>query len=553
MADLSLDLDRGLYLGIDFGTTNTVVSVYDEEEDEIHTIHIDGAKICPTAIQFEEDELDEKLDKIYGQEAKDSAIIYPESTVLNIKSLFAETNKISVKVSDKQYTFTPEQVAGEFLSYIKEVAEEYVQDELDIMGEFIGCVITVPANSTDKQKKITKNAGVLAGFLEEHIHIRLEPCAAAISYAREVNSNKKILVYDFGGGTFDACILEIKSKVDEPEITVVSTFGDNNLGGNDIDNIIIDIIYEKFKQITNNEIDIYTDVAQDNVKIDFLTAQVKLKQMATKIKEKLSQSKEAKIVITPLIQQLKIVNIEMTITREQFLTHNRVNKLNQTSSIFEKFKGKNVLDILNLTMDSVEKCLQVAGYTYSDIDNIFLVGGSSGIPQVADIIEEKFHKQPHKAGISPAFSISQGASVYTKMILNEKSTEMVKEKTIHSLGIELAGRRYLPIIESGQSIPDEGLKVVATEPLFTNFDDISSMALVVYENILTIDKGLTLVTDNGMKRLASTQLRGIPKNKKGFEKVQVMFKVSKDNILTVEATSLSNSGLQTKLVVDELY
>ncbi len=554
MADLSLDLDRGLYLGIDFGTTNTVVSVYDDEEDEIHTISIDGMKIFPTAVQFEEDVTeDNKLDKIFGKEAKESAIIYPESTVLNIKGLLSETNKVKIKVEGKDYVFTPEQIAGQFLEYIKEVAEEYVQDELDIMGEFIGCVITVPANSTDKQKKLTKNAGVLAGFLEEHIHIRLEPSAAAIGYAKSVEKNEKVLIYDFGGGTFDACILDIKQENKEPIISIVSTFGDNNLGGNDIDNVIIDIIYEKFKAITDDSIDIYSEILSSDLKTSFLTSQIKLKQVATQVKEKLSQSQQAQVVLTPLLQQPKIVNIEMTITRDEFLNHKRVNQLNQSREIFEKFQGKSVIDILNLTMESVDKCLSVAGLEVKDINSVFLVGGSSTIPKVSDLIESKFGKQPHKSIISPALSISQGASIYTKMILNSESKEMVREKTIHSLGIELAGRRFLPIVESGNDIPEEGLEVVATEPLFTNFDDISSMAIVVYEDTIPTSQGLSLVTDKGMKRLSSTQLRGIPKNKKGNEKVEIIFKVSRDNIITVEARSMSVDGVKTQLIVDELY
>lgn len=563
MADLSLDLDRGLYLGIDFGTTNTVVSVYDEEEDEIITIPIDSMKVFPTAIQFEEDVLDfdnTSLEKIYGKEAKDSAIIYPMSTILNMKNLLSEKDKVEIKIGEQKYTFTPSQIVGEFLSYVKEEAENYVQDELDIMGEFIGCVITVPANSTDKQKKLTKDAGILAGFLEEHIHIRLEPAAAAISYARTINEDKKVLVYDFGGGTFDACILEI--KLDEnsknPKISIVSTHGDNNLGGNDIDNIIVDMIYEKFKEITNEDIDIFVDskYIPSDFRLDFLTAQIKLKQMATTIKEKLSQSNQATVVLTPLLQAPKFVNIEMNITRDEFYNHKRKNKLNQKEELFKKFENKTFLDIINMTMESIDRCLEVAGLNVNEIDNVFLVGGSSTIPIISEMIESKFGKVPYRSAISPAFSISQGASVYTKILLDSDGDkkEIVEDKTIHSFGIELAGRRFLPIIKSGEIIGEEGLEFVSDEPLFTNFDDISSMAIVIYEEVEeNKSKGLHLVTDSGMRKLASTQLRGIPKNKKGEEKVEIIFKISKDNILKVEARSLSKDFVQTELLVDDLY
>ena len=250
MGTLGLNLERGLFLGIDFGTTNSVVSIYDFKEGEIQTIPIDGSNIFPTAIQFETDlEDDTKLSKIFGMQAKEAAMIYPQSTILSIKRYLGLDEDITINVDDKEFKFTPTQIAGEILAYLKKMADEYAREKLDLSGEFSGCVITVPANSTDKQKKMTKEAAVLAGFDEESVYLRLEPAAAAISYAVNERKDKKVLVYDFGGGTFDACILEIKmDENEEPNISILSTYGDNNLGGNDIDKILMDMIYEEFKK-----------------------------------------------------------------------------------------------------------------------------------------------------------------------------------------------------------------------------------------------------------------------------------------------------------------
>ena len=257
MATLGLDLERGLFLGIDFGTTNSVVSIFDFKNGDVQTIPIDGSNIFPTAIQFETDIEDEnKLSKIFGVQAKEAAMIYPQSTILSIKRFLGTDENITINVDEKEFSFSPEQIAGEIMGYLKSMADEYAREKLNISGEFSGCVIKVPANSTDKQKKMTKQAAVLAGFDEDSIYLRLEPAAAAISYAVNERKDKKVLVYDFGGGTFDACILEIKlDENEEPNISILSTYGDNNLGGNDVDKILIDMIYEEFKKLTDNQID----------------------------------------------------------------------------------------------------------------------------------------------------------------------------------------------------------------------------------------------------------------------------------------------------------
>jgi len=557
MAKLGLDLERGLFLGIDFGTTNSVVSIFNFKDGVAQTIPIDGANIFPTAIQFEADPDDEdKLSRVFGTQAKEAAIIYPQSTVLSIKRHLGADDKIEVTVDDKDYAFTPEQITGEILAHLKQKADEYAQEELGISGEFSGCVITVPANSTDKQKKLTKDAAILAGFDENSIFLRLEPAAAAISYAVNVNSDKKVLVYDFGGGTLDACILQIQMKDDEPSISILSTFGDNNLGGNDVDKIVMDMIYEEFKNLTNNEIDLFDESADDGIsKRQKKVALVRLAQAANTAKERLSQAKSTKIVLAPYIQEPRIVNINMEITRDDFLAYRRNNSLGDPQHLYEKFRDKNLNDLIDETLVCVDKSLEAAGLSASDIDEVFLVGGSSALPLVSEKIQEKFSKEPFKSKISPALSISQGAAYYCNMIMMPTvKGPVVHEKTIHPLGLELAGRRFMQIVSQGLDIPADGLSIEANELLTTNFDNVTSMAIVVFENT-SPDRGETNINvgREGMKRLAGTSLRGIPQGPRGQEKVKVIFHVGQDNILRVNAQSMSLDGVVTELSVDELY
>ena len=559
MGTLGLDLERGLYLGIDFGTTNSVVSIYNFKDGEAQTIPVDGGNIFPTAIQFETDPEDEqKLARIFGVQAKEAAVIYPLSTVLSIKRyLGGSDNKIKVIVDEKEHSFTPEQIAGEILGYLKQKADQYAQDELGIEGEFSGCVITVPANSTDKQKKMTKQAAILAGFDEDSVYLRLEPAAAAISYAVNETKDKTVLVYDFGGGTFDACILKITvCEEEEPNIAIVSTYGDNNLGGNDIDKIIIDMILEEFKKLTGDEIDLFNEDIDDGVsKRQKKVAQVRLQQVANQAKERLSQSKSTKITLAPFIQEPKIVNINMEISQEDFENYKRLNQLGDHADLFEKFREKSLSDIIDSTLECIDKCLASGGLKESDIDEVFLVGGSSSIPLVERKITEKFGKEPFRSKISPALSISQGAAYYCNMIMMPTvKGPSVQERTIHPLGLEIAGRRFMEIVAAGIDIPREGLVIEAGELLTTNFDNVPSMAIVVYENTEPSGgKELQFVSQPGMKRLAGTSLRGIPQAPKGKEKVKVIFSIGQDNMLKVMAKSTSIDGLVTELSVDELY
>ena len=562
MGTIGLDTERGLFLGIDFGTTNSVVSIYDFKAGEAQTIPIDGSNIFPTAIQFEADpDDDSKLSRVFGIQAREAVIIYPQSTILSVKRFLGSDEKITVIVDEKEYGFSPQEIAGEILGYLKQKADEYAQEELGISGEFSGCVITVPANSTDKQKKMTKEAAILAGFDEDSIYLRLEPAASAISYAINESSDKKVLVYDFGGGTFDACVLDIKIEEEgEPAISIISTFGDNDLGGNDVDKIIMDMIYEEFKKLTDESIYLFDENIDDGVsKRQKKVALVRLQQAAIQAKERLSQTKSTKVQLAPLIQEPRIININMEITREAFYEHRRINQLGDAPELFEKFEGKNLHDIIGSTLECVDKCLEAGGLKSTDIDEIFMVGGSSSLLLAGEGITSRFNREPFKSRISPALSISQGAAQYCNMIMMPTIRgPIVHEKTIHPLGLEIAGRRFMEIVPAGETIPKEGLTIDSKDPLTTNFDNVSSMAIVVYENTVPVagkkeEKDKQFVNQEGMKRLAGTSLRGIPQGPRGQEKVNVVFHVGQDNMLKVTARSMSATGVVTELSVDELY
>lgn len=556
MGTLSLEVEKGLYLGIDFGTTNSVVSIYHYDQNEVYTLPIDGSNIFPSVIQFEKNNEEEQLAKIFGIQAKEAAVIYSESTVMSIKRMLDYDEMVKITVEGDDYEFKPEQIVAEILMYLKDQADSYIRNELKISGAFSGCVITVPANSTDKQKRRTKEAAIIAGFQEDSIFLRLEPAAAAMTYAADVHEDKRVLIYDFGGGTFDACILQMNaSSEEEPEIAILGTYGDNYLGGNDMDKIMMDIIYQEFLALTDNTIDLFDFHKDDGVsKKNKKMSIVRLYQVANTAKERLSSTLTTKVVLAPFIQEPYIVNINLDITREMFLNHKRVNRLDDTQENYMKMHSKSVLDLIDETIECVKKCIGIAHLKESDIDDLILVGGSSSIPEVRNRIRLTFDKEPFISKISPALSISVGAAYYcNRIMLPTMKGPKVIEKTIHPLGLEIAGRRFMEIIGRDIEIPKEGLVVEAPSLLETNYDGITSMAIVVYEDTMPELKGLKFVYEKGMKRLAGTTLRGIPVNEKGEERVQIIFKISQDNMLLVEAKSTSLEGVETNLSVDKMY
>ena len=556
---MGLEFEKGLYLGIDFCTTNTVVSVFDYDRGEVETLPLDGQMIMPTVVQFEEDdEQPGKLNAVYGVEAKEAAIIFHESTVMSIKRLLGKDNPVTITIEGKHYDFKPEDIVAQILGHIKSLAGSYLQEEQYITGEFSGCVITVPANSTDKQKHRMLQAAIGAGFLEDHIYLRLEPAAAAITYANTASKDSKVLVYDFGGGTFDACLLKLSAMTEEePEISIMSTYGDNYLGGNDMDKLMMDMIYDAFLETTKGTIDLFDLSKDDGVSAkEKKMARVRLYQAANQAKERLSTTGSAKIVLAPFLQEPTIVNLNLEITRQAYYNHKRHHRMDDDADSYALMSGATVTSLVERTIGCVEKCIEAAGILAKEVDEVFLVGGSSAMPIVHEQIEDLFGKAPYQSAISPALSISQGAAHYCHMImLPTVAGPRVLDTTIHPLGLEIAGRRFLEVIPEGMLIPEEGLIVEAETLLYTNFDGITSLAIVLYEDTEPISgpKHLRFVHEQGMKRLGGTTLNHIPEAVKGEEKVKVTFKLNRDNLLTVTASSVSQGGVSTELSVEALY
>lgn len=563
MGRLGLEIEKGMYLGIDFGTTNSVMSLFDYDTNQIETIPIEGNTLFPTVIQFDQDDEDEtKLSKTYGISALESAIIYPESTIIGIKRLLGQEKTIEIIVQGHRYEFKVEDVVAELLAFMKEQADQYLLEEKGVTNGISGCVITVPANSTDRQKRQTKEAAIKAGFDSEKVFLRLEPAAAALAYVKDKAVDKRLLVYDFGGGTFDACVLQVSRQnadmlEEEPELKLLSTYGDNHLGGNDFDQCLVDMFYDVILEETNHKVQLFDLNVDDGVsKKQKKMARLRLKQMATYTKERLSSAMSAKVVLAPLITEPYPINLQIEITREAFYQHKRKHQLDDSLEIFEKMKGKSVLDLIQETLECVEQCLMASGMHRKQIDDIFLVGGSSSVPVVASLVEKFFGKMPFQSGISPALSISQGAALYCKDIMMPSlSGPTIIEQTIHPLGIEISGRRFMEIIDGHVTIPEGGLTIEAPELLETNYDQISSMAIIVYEDTQPspMGKHLKFVYEKGMRRLGGTTLHQIPLKDKGEEKVKVVFHLSQDNLLTVKARSLSDEGIETELTVDDLY
>ena len=201
--------------------------------------------------------------------------------------------------------------------------------------------------------------------------------------------------------------------------------------------------------MTNEEIDLFDFNVDDGVSKTKTTALVRLAQVANQAKERLSSAKSTKVVLAPFIQEPKIININMEITRDAFLNHKRINPLGDPVELFEKMEGKSVEDLIGRTIECIDECLKAASLKPEDIDEIFLVGGSSSIPRIREKIKEKFDKEPFKSRISPALSISQGAAYYCNMIMMPTvKGPVVHEKTIHPLGLEIAGRRFMEIVKA---------------------------------------------------------------------------------------------------------
>lgn len=473
-------------IGIDLGTTNSCVAVMEGGEPVV-IANAEGMRTTPSVVAFKNGE------RIIGEAAKRQAITNPDNTVISIKRHMGTDYK--VKLEGKEYT--PQEISAMILQKLKADAEAY-------LGEPVTkAVITVPAYFNDSQRQATKDAGRIAGL--EVLRIVNEPTAAALAYGIDKSDDQTVLVYDLGGGTFDVSILELSDGFFE----VKATSGDNRLGGDDFDQVIIDYLVSEFKKEHG------IDLSQDRM------AMQRLKDAAEKAKKDLSG------VLTTTIS-LPFITADATGPKHL--------EVNLTRAKFEELSAH----LVERTMGPTRQALQDAGLTPADIDRVILVGGSTRIPAVQEAIKKFIGKEPHK-GVNPDEVVALGAAVQAGVLTGDVKDVVLLDVTPLSLGIETLGGVFTKLIERNTTIPTSKSQIFSTAA-----DNQTSVEIHVLQG------ERPMAADN--KTLGRFQLTDIPPAPRGIPQIEVTFDIDANGIVNVRAKDLgtgkeqrititSNSGL----------
>ena len=459
-------------IGIDLGTTNSCVCVYEGGEPKV-IVNAAGDRTTPSVVAFKKGEI------IVGKTAKHQAVTNPE-TISSIKRLMGTSKK--VKANGKEYT--PEEVSAMILGDLKKTAEDYLGEKVT------SAVITVPAYFNDAQRQATKNAGKIAGLNVERIIN--EPTAAALAYGLDKQEEMQtILVYDLGGGTFDVSILELGDGVFE----VKSTSGNNKLGGDDFDERIVDYILDDIKK----EYD--TDLRDNKMALQ------RIKEEAEKAKKTLSNVTSTEISLPFITAE---INYETTLTRAKF----------------EELTD----DLVESTLEPVRKALKDAGLKASDINKVILVGGSTRIPKVQEVVKKELGKEPSKE-VNPDEVVAMGAAIQGGVLTGEVNDLVLLDVTPLSLGIETMGDMMTVLIPRNTTIPASKSQIFSTA--------VDNQPAV---DIHVLQGERPMASDN--KTLGNFQLSGILPARRGVPQIEVTFDIDANGIVNVKAKDLGTNKEQ---------
>ncbi len=490
-------------IGIDLGTTNSVVAVMQAGEPVVIP-NQEGSRLTPSVVGFAK-----SGERLVGQVAKRQAITNPENTVYSIKRFMgrrahevkeevkqvpykvvaAENGDARVEISGKQYS--PPEISAVVLQKLKAAAEDFLGEKVE------KAVITVPAYFNDSQRQATKDAGEIAGL--EVVRIINEPTAAALAYGLDKKKDEVIAVYDFGGGTFDISILEVGEGV----VEVKSTSGDTHLGGDDIDQRVINWIIEEFKR------DQGIDLSKDRMALQ------RLKEAAEKAKVELSQLMETEI-------NLPFITADQSGPKHLALKLSR-SKLEQLME-----------DLIQRTLQPCRQALADAGLKTGQIHEVVLVGGSTRIPRVQDVVREVFGKEPHK-GVNPDEVVAVGAAIQGGVLTGEVKDMLLLDVTPLSLGVETLGGVATPLIVRNTTIPTRKSEIFSTAA-----DNQTSVEIHV------IQGERPMARDN--RTLGKFHLVGIPPAPRGVPQIEVTFDLDANGILNVSARDLA-TGREQKITI----
>jgi len=496
----------GKVIGIDLGTTNSVVAVMEGGEPVVIP-NSEGGRTTPSVVGFAKDG-----ERLVGQVARRQAITNPTNTIASIKRFMGRgfdevkeerglipydvtgdgQGRVKVNVPNADKSFTPPEISAIVLQKMKQTAEDYLGQKVD------QAVITVPAYFNDAQRQATKDAGKIAGL--EVLRIINEPTAAALAYGLDKKKDEKIAVFDLGGGTYDISVLELGDGVFE----VKSTNGDTHLGGDDFDQKIIDWLVEEFKKEQG------IDLSKDAMALQ------RLKEAAEKAKMELSSTVKTDInlpFITATQEGPKHLN--MTLSRARF------------EQLAE--------DLIQRTIAPMKAALKDAGLSPSEVDEVILVGGSTRIPKIQEVVKEFFGKDPHR-GVNPDEVVAIGAAIQGGVLAGDVKDVLLLDVIPLSLGIETLGGVMTPLIERNTTIPTKKTEVFSTAE-----DNQTTVEI----HVLQGERKMAL--DN--KTIGKFQLTGIPPAPRGMPQVEVTFDIDANGILHVSAKDRA-TGKEQKIRIE---